>query len=236
MQFLHTNSIFSQNSVMKLSTKIYIALYVLTLVPTFFLGGYVFDIITISPSGVEFNFTLLSGIGLALVVINNVFGTILFIRFLRSQRLSGVIFFSSLPLSLIYGGGIFLFAGLNLYSNIPLFAFIGSALKISPDNYNSLLWAILLTILYLFLIFLIYFFACRPIHKLERITHRLGDGRVNQERFDVGKSKQFKNIEASLEKINYNYREKDNLARQTDLEAQKFIPKQFFKFFFQGKT
>ena len=53
---------------------------------------------------------------------------------------------------------------------------------------------------------------------------------MKNDNFKIGGGKQFKEIEHSLNKINYNYKEKENKLKQTNLETQKFIPKQFFKF------
>lgn len=216
--------------VMKTSTKVLIAFYILTLIPALVLGQYVFSGIIATGTGFIFNFETLGIIGLILLVINNIFGGILYLRFLRTLKLSKTIFFATLPLSIIYGIGMFFIAGSAIFDGV-IFASIRSVLNISAQNvYNMILWGILLTLVYFVILFLIYSYVCRPVQKIEQFTRRLGDGRIGEQKIWLGKSKQFQNIEASLEKINYNYLEKEDMVRQTDLEAQKFIPRQFLKF------
>ncbi len=215
---------------MKLSTKIFIVLFIVTTIPSIVLGRYIFEGITATGSGFSFNFNGLAIAGIVLTVISNVFGSILYFRFLRTQKLSRVVFFSVLPLTIVYGAGMFLIAGISNFEGQTALA-VQVLLNVSAKkSYNSVLWAVLLTLVYLVVTFFIFAFVCRPVQKFEQITHRLSDGKVREENFEIGKSKQFKNIESSLEKINHNYKEKENLVRQADLEAQKFIPKQFLKF------
>lgn len=229
---IHENTIFyfSQNRGMKTSTKVLIAFYVLTLIPSLVLGQYVFAGIIATGTGFIFNFDTLGIVGIILFVVNNIFGGILYLRFLRTLKLSKTIFFATLPLSIFYGIGMFFIAGSAIFDGV-IFESIRAVLNISAQNiYNMVLWGILLTLIYFVVLFLIYSYVCRPVQKIEQFTRRLGDGRIGEEKIWLGKSKQFQNIEAALEKINYNYLEKEDLAKQTDLEAQKFIPRQFLKF------
>ena len=213
---------------MRLSTKIFLGLFILTFIPALVLGKWVFDGINFSPTGFYYVFNAYNIAGLVLIGLNNIFGIVLYSRFLKSLKLSRAIFFAVLPLTIFYASAMFLIASaLTFDGEVALF--LRSFLKIT-STYNALLWAVLLTLVYLLIVFLIYAFFCRPVQRVEKIALRLSDGRVREESFDVGSSKQFKNIEAALEKINYNYKEKENMVRQTDLEAQKFIPKQFLKF------
>lgn len=227
---MHSKFNFRHNKDMKTSTKILLVLYLITTIPSLVLGSYVFDGIKPTGSGFSFNFSPLTIAGIVMIVISNIFGVILYFRFLRTQKLSRAIFFSILPLTIIYGAGIFLIAGISNFQGATASSIVAVLNVSSKDTYTSILWAILLTIVYLIVLFFIFAFVCRPVQRVEQIAHRLSDGRVREEKFEIGKSRQFKNIEASLEKINYNYRAKENLVRQTDLEAQKFIPRQFLKF------
>lgn len=221
---------FAKNKSMKLSTKIFLGIFLATLVASFFLGKYIFAGIKPVDGGFVFNFNAWGYVGIANLVVNIVFGNILFVRFLRTQPLSKVLFFSTFPLSIFYGLALFLLADIGKV-NTPIANSVRNVLNISTTNtYNTILWAVLITIAYIAIIFFIYLFLCRPVSKIEKILSRLSDGRMKEESFNIGKSKQFKNVEHSLNKINYQYKEKDNALKQTNLEAQKFIPKQFFKF------
>ncbi len=215
---------------MRLSTKIFILIFLLTLIPSVVLSVYFFRSFALVGGSI---FVSLNPLGISAIVLGSlasVFGIILFVRFLRTLRLGSVLFFMILPLSLLYGGGIY-FLSVIPNSEGGSVQLVAKTLKLSSaSSTNTLLWALLISLVYAIAIFFIFYFACRPVQRVEKITYRLGDGRVREESFSIGKSKQFKNIEASLEKINYNYKEKENLVRQTDLEAQKFIPKEFLKF------
>lgn len=202
----------------------------MTLIPSFFLGRYIFEGIKPVNGGFVFSFSAWGYVGLVDLALNIVFGNILFFRFLRTQSLSKVLFFSTIPLSLFYGVALFLLADLGKF-NTPVANSVRTILNISTTNtYNTILWAVLISIAYIAIVFFLYLFICRPVSRIEKILARLSDGRMKEENFNIGKSKQFKNVEHSLNKINYQYKEKDNALKQTNLEAQKFIPKQFFKF------
>ena len=81
---IHENTIFyfSQNRGMKTSTKVLITFYVLTLIPSLVLGQYVFAGIIATGTGFIFNFDTLGIVGIILFVVNNIFGGILYLRFL----------------------------------------------------------------------------------------------------------------------------------------------------------
>ncbi len=215
---------------MKLSTKIFLAIFLITLVPSIYLGQFVFAGIKISDNGIAIAFDVWGYLGIAAIIINNVFGGILFFRFLRTLSLSKVLFFSTMPVSIAYGVLLFLLSDLARVQS-PMASTVRKVLNISTTNtYNTVLWAVLISIIYIAVIFFLYLYICRPVNRIEKIVSRLSDGRVKEDSFNIGKSNQFKNVEHALNKINYNYKDKDNMLKQTDLETQKFIPKQFLKF------
>ncbi len=199
--------------------------------PAIFLSRFLFVAIVPTGTGFAFNFTPAAWAGLVFEVLAIFFSTILFARFLKTQKLSGVIFFSVAPLTLLYASFMSYIVGLKSMSG-ALAESVRATLNIVADekSYTNFLWAGLATIIYLIAVFVIVLLACRPLSKVQNIAAKLGDGRMKYDDFRVGGGKQFKEIENSLNKINYNYKEKENKIRQTNLEAQKFIPKQFFKF------
>ena len=216
---------------MRTSTKILIVLTIILFIPNLFLTKYLLEAIVPTGNGFEFNFTPLAWVSLALQILFNVFFTILFIRFLKTQRLSNMIFFSLTPLTLVYGVFMVYITAVKNMTGITAES-IRATLNIQSqeNSYNNFLWAGLATLIYLVLVFLIVLFFCRHLSKVEHATQKLGDGRMKNDNFKIGGGKQFKEIEHSLNKINYNYKEKENKLKQTNLETQKFIPKQFFKF------
>lgn len=227
---MYTNLPFAKNKTMKKSTKILLILYILVLIPTLFFGQYVFKGIIPTDTGFAFNFEIKGVIGLILSGVAGVLGTILFYRFIMAQTIDRALFFSSIPLMLVYGAGIFLLAQLITFDNSTARS-VRSLLNISADNaYNTVLWAILFTIVFVVILFINYFALCKPINRVEKIVTRLGDGKVKEEKLRIGGGKQFNTIEHGLNKINNNYRSKDNSLKKVNLETQKFVPKQFFKF------
>lgn len=219
---------------MRLSTKIFLAIYIVCFVPGAVLSKYIFEGIKATDKGFTFSFGTPAIIGLCFMGVSIIFGTICYIRFLRILKLSKVLFFSITPMTVLYGLGIYLLADFGTLPKQTAIA-VRAILNISAENkYNSILWAILLTLIYILISFVLFSYVCRPIQKIERVTSKLGDGRITEGAITIGKTKQFHKIEDSLERINYNYKEKENRVKQADLEAQKFIPKQFLKFLGKG--
>ena len=219
---------------MKKSTKILLILFIISLVPAIFFGRYFFGGIKAIEGGFIISYDTYSILGAVFVSISLVLGVILYIFFLRAITLSKTLFFVTLPLTALYGFGIYFLASSQsadgqLATNVRLLLNLST-----ENNYNSILWAVLLTALYLLLLLFAYTLACKPVGKVERVVARLSDGRVREEEIDIGGGKKFQGLEDSLNKINHTYREKDRVLRKTRLEKQKFIPKQFFKFF--GKS
>lgn len=216
---------------MRTSTKILIVITIALFIPSAVLSPYLIRAIVPTGTGFVFQFDALAWVGLSFMVLSNIFFGILFFRFLKTQRLSNMIFFSVAPLTLFYAFGLTYIGGVKEMSGVTAQA-VRATLNIATEekSYNNLLWAGLLTLVYLIALFVIVLFACRPLSKVQKATEKLGDGRMKFEDYKVGGGKQFMEIENSLNKINYNYKEKENKIRQTNLEAQKFIPKQFFKF------
>lgn len=227
---MYTFRPFAKNKDMKKSTKILLVLFVLTFVPSLFLGVSIFKAIVPTENGFSFNFEVKSIVGLVLVAISSVLGFILFFRFIMSQPMAKAIFFSSLPLMVLYGALMFLLVNITIFDSDFALS-VRSILNLSPENaYNTILWAILLTIVFVLLMFLNFSLLCRPLGRVEKVIARLSDGRVKESKLKIGGGKQFNNIEHGLNKINNNYLTNSNSIRKANLEAQKFIPKQFFKF------
>ncbi len=228
---MHENVNLSHTTTMRTSTKILLVLAVATLVPSVFLTKFLIAAIVPTGKGFTFNFTPLAWVGLAFMIVSNIFVGILFFRFLKTQRLSNMLFFSLAPLTLFYAVAMVYIVSVKDMSGTTAQS-VRATLNIAKTeaSHNELLWAGIVTLVYLVALFVIILFGCRPLSKVEKATEKLGDGRIKNDKFKVGGGKQFQEIENSLNKINYNIKEKENKIRQTNLEAQKFIPKQFFKF------
>ncbi len=219
---------------MRLSTKIFLALFITFLIPSIFLTRYIIAGIIPTQTGITFSFDGYAIAGLVTTAISLIFFNICYFRFIKMLKLSYAIFFLVTPMTLLYSVGIFLLAQVQSGDDAMSVA-VASVMNLSrTDNIVLILWVVLFTLSYLIVFFLSITFICRPLSKVELYSRRLSDGSVPTENFKLGGVKQFKDIEHSLNKINYNYRESENMVRKTNLEAQKFIPKQFFRFL--GKT
>lgn len=154
--------------------------------------------------------------------------TILFVRFINSLRLTQKLFFSIIPLTFSFGAIIFSIININTIGNSTVQS-IASVLNINKTNSNNILWAIVLSILYIIIMIITLWLSCRPLNKVSKAVERLSDGKVRNN-ITIGGSKQFKDIEHGLNKINENYKIKENLIKATNNEYQKYIPKQFLKY------
>ena len=215
---------------MKTSTKVLIILTIVLFIPNIFLIRYLTSAIIATSDGFIFNFSTLSYVALGFLIAFLISFIALYIVFLKSLSLSNQLFFSIFPLSIIYGLFIVYISQINTLEDLTSQS-VRTTLNIEAgEGYNSLLWVLIATILYLVLLFILIIFSCRPLKNVEKITQKLGDGRVKFDDFRVGGNKQFQEIEHSLNKINYIYKEKDNKIRVANLEAQKYLPKQILKF------
>lgn len=229
---MNTSCFLSQTICMKTSTKILSILAVVAFLPNIFLFKYLLQAFVPTGKTFEVHFTALSWVALAFQVLAAVLGGILFFKFLKSQKLTNALFFSVVPLTLFYGVFVSYVASVKEMDGVTAQT-VRETLKISSAEkaYNNWLWVGLATLVYLILIFVVILLLCKPLSKVEKVVKNLGDGRMKFDDFKVGGTKQFKEIENSLNKINYQYKQKENKIRQADLGQQKNLSKQFFRFF-----
>lgn len=214
---------------MKTSTKILLIFNIALLIANIFLIRYLVTGIVPTESGFVFEFSALSWVALSALVAFLITFIALYIVFLRNLRLSNLLFFSTLPLTLIYGVFVVYIAKIGEKDDITS-ASVKATLNINSAQGVENLWIALATITYLVLLFVLIMIACRPLKNVEKVTQKLGDGRVKMEDYKIGGSKQFQEIEHSLNKINYLYKEKDNKLKIASLASQKYMPKQLLNF------
>ncbi len=213
---------------MKTSTKVWLIVFIVSAVGAALLSNSIFSGIMIGTE-IYFNFSALAYVGIVFFAIALVSGTVLYIRFLKRQNFNGMLFFLTVPITILFAVAVYFMSTINTYQSAEL-EFVRAVLNVSADNNNNYLWVILLTIIYLVFIFISFYIVCRPIKKIEKAVYRLSDGRVRDD-IQIGGNKQFETIEVGLNKINENYKKSENLIKKTNLEYEKFIPKQFLKFF-----
>ena len=149
---------------MKKSTKIWLIIFIISFVGSLLLFSVVSNSIIIGES-VYFNFDAVGYIGLAFMAISLVSGGVLYFKFIKAQNFSRMLFFLTVPLTLLFGGAIYFVSNINNISNTQI-EVVRQVLNISQTNNINYIWAILLTIVYLVLLFIVFNYACKPIKKV----------------------------------------------------------------------
>ena len=207
---MNINKLNEENKNMKKSTKILLIIFILFLIPAFIFSRYFIWGISVTESGLSLNFDAKGIAGIVFMGLSFVLGIVLYFKFLFSLSVDKMIFFSTIPLVILYGLSLFMLAQLK-YMTGEVATSVRNILNITETNsYNTILWAVLLSVTMLSLLFLNYLLICRPITKVEKVVSRLGDGIVKEDKFSIGRGKQFSNIEHGLNKINNNFKHKDS--------------------------
>ena len=212
---------------MKKSTKVWLIVFIISTVIGILLFNQVYSGISFV-NNFNFNFSTVGYIGLIFLLVSLISGLILYFKFIKSQNFSRMLFFITVPLTLVFAFLIYSVTNINSY-NSPQVDYVKQVLNVNQTNNVNYIWAIFLGIVYLILLFVTLNLVCKPIKKIEKAVYRLSDGRVKDE-IQIGGNKQFLGIEHGLNKINDVYKEKENLLKKTNIEYEKFIPKQFLKF------
>lgn len=212
---------------MKKSTKVWLIVFIISFVGSLLLFSSVSRGIVIGES-IYLKFDAMGYVGLVFMAISTVSGSVLYFKFIKSQNFTRMLFFLTVPLTLTFAVAIYLVSDINSFNGTQIDT-LRQVLNVTPSNNINYVWAILLTIVYLILLFLTFSYACKPIKKIEKAVSRLSDGEIKDE-IQIGGNKQFEGIEHGLNKINDVYKEKENLIKKTNLEYEKYVPKQFLKF------
>lgn len=176
-----------------------------------------------------FNFSFLSYLGAVFFVLTLILGIIFYVKLLRLQSFGNFIFFVTLPITLIFMAFTYFLLIVPSQNNQNL-NLVVVALNLNENANNVYWWLLALAIGYLIIMFFSFLFLTMPLKKVQKATSRLSDGIVNG-LVVIGGTKQFQDIEYSLNRINENYKEQAKELKETNLEVEKFIPKQFLKYF-----
>lgn len=213
---------------MKLSTKIYIVLFLITLVGGLVTSSHLLSAISVVDGELVFSMKTLSWVCLCFNIVNFVLGNILYFRFLKTRKYNSMLFFATAPLVITFGGIVFALSSLNNLSG-KVVKIVKTALNVKTTNYNNYIWIGVALIVILILMFVTFSLLAKPVKKVEQATKKLSFGEV-KDNINIGGNKQFLEIENSLNKINDSFKKKDEMIRQTNLEYQKIVPKQILKF------
>ena len=213
---------------MRTSTKVLIALFFITLVGVVLTSSFFFSAVSITNQGFNIDLNQMTIISIITGALNAIIGSILYYRFLKNQKFSALLFYSVVPLTVTFATAAYFLATIYNYDNQTV-TLVKQVLQINQTNSNNFLWIIVLTLVYLLIVFIMFKVITKPIRKLEQAIERLSDGNVG-DKITIGGGKQFQKIEHSLNKINDNYRRSELLIKETNSAYEKFIPKQFIKF------
>ena len=217
-----------QDNCMRLSTKVYIVLFLVTMVGGAVTSSQLFSSIKVGENGIYFEMTSLAWVCLGFNIINMVFGNILYFRFLKTRKYSSMLFFATAPLVILFGGIVFGLSSLNNLSG-KVVRIVKTALNVKTTNYNNYIIIAIVAVVILAILFVTFTLLTRPIKKVEKATKMLSVGDV-KDNFNIGGNKQFLEIENSLNKIGDNFKKKDEIIKKATSEYQKIVPKEMLKF------
>ena len=150
------------NTSMRKSTKIILIIFLITLVGSVVSFSFLFSAISLTNSGLEINMTTMSWISFAIVTLCSIFGTILYIRFLRSTRFNTMLFFATVPLTIAFATLTYFVATINNYKSDAV-GFIRTTLNVSTDNINIIWNYLSIDNIKICLVFFIYVFDTNQV-------------------------------------------------------------------------
>ena len=149
--------------------KIMLIVNILLLIANIFLIRYLIEAIVPTGEGFSFNFSALSWVALVVFVLFLISSIVLYIMILRRLSLSNLIFFSILPLALVYGVSVSYLAQVNNLTDVTAES-IKATLNLNSSPNINILWIILSTIFFLLGVFTLLLIACKPLKNVEKIT------------------------------------------------------------------
>ena len=198
---------------MKLSTKIYIVLFLITLVGGLVTSSHLLSAISVVDGEIIFSMSTLSWVCLCFNIVNFTLGNILYFRFLKTRKYNSMLFFATAPLMITFGGIVFALSSLNNLSG-KVVKIVKTVLNVKTTNYNNYIWIGVALIVLLILLFVTFSLLAKPVKRVEQATKRLSFGEV-KDNINIGGNKQFLEIENSLNKINDTFKKKDEMIKQT---------------------
>lgn len=170
------------------------------------------DTIKYGAAGLYFEFTWESYVGLAMFVLANVAGTIVFVRFIRVQPLNRQIFFSTIPPTSTFVFLMLFFFTITMREQTDIVTAIRVGLGIG-DPTTRYIWIIVIVAVYVLFLYLTYSGLSKPVKKIEKVVEKLRNGKTKTP-IKVGNSKQFQEIESDLNQINENYKEQERILQK----------------------
>ncbi len=201
----------TQYKSMKTSTKIWLVLTVISNIALLYFFQPIIQSIKYSNNSVTFNLTTEAYVGLALFVVANISGSVVMLRFLKTQPLNSQIFFSIVPITVTFVLVILFLFTINTTEQTDLVSAVRLGLNINTEQ-AKYIWIAVVAVVYVVYTSVICFIVVRPLKKVERAVGELSYGKTKKQ-IKIGGSKQFQNIEFDLNAINNNYKESSKIVK-----------------------
>ena len=189
----------------------------------FALSGNFFEVL--NPSGVALSKpNKLFFVALFLLFMAVVFNILLFAFILKNKKLTTKLFFSIVPLTILFVSCLYFF----VVNNNPQSVVFAARESITNGGKN-LGWVIFcIVFVYIALLFLIIVAILKPIKKIENAVGILSNGYTKQ-KIQLSPGKDFVRIEKGLNQINHNFKQNKELFDKLNYEYSKYLPQQFVK-------
>lgn len=215
---------------MKTSTKVWLILTIVSNVALLYFFRPVLDSIKYGGDGLFFELTWETYVGLAMIVLASIAGTIVFVRFIKSQPLNRQIFFSTIPPTATFVFLMLFFFTINTTEQTDIVTAVRAGLGIG-DASAKYIWMVVIVVAYSLFLYLTYANLAKPIRKIEKAVEMLRNGKTKQP-IKVGSNKQFREIEQDLNQINENYRKQEKVLsslipgnKEVEIQNQKIVQK-----------
>ncbi len=202
---------------MRTSTKIWLILTIISNVALFYFFAPMIDALKYIDGGIRFEFTWETYVGLGMFIIANIAGTIVMVRFIKSQPLHRQIFFSTLIPTTTFVLLMLFFFTITTRDQTDIVAIVRSTLGINEAS-SRFIWMAVVVAVYALFMYVTYINLSKPVKKIERVVEVLRDGKTRKP-IKVGGGVQFQGIEYDLNQINENYKENEKLIKNLTTEA-----------------
>ena len=197
---------------MRTSTKIWLILTVISNVALFYFFRPMIDSIKYGANGVYLNINWEGWVGLAMFILANIAGRIVFVRFIRTQPLNRQIFFSTIPPTVTFVFLMLFFFTITTAEQTDIVTAVRISLGIA-DASSSYIWMIVIVFAYALFLYFTYTNLSKPVRKIERAVESLRNGKTRKP-IKLGKGKQFQDIEYDLNQINENYKQHEKILKE----------------------
>ncbi len=204
---------------MKTSTKIWIFIAIITNVSLLYFFRPMIDSIKFGNNGLYFDVTWEGWVGLGLFVLANISGTIVFVRFIRTQPLNRQIFFSTIPPTITFVLLMFFFFTITTTEQTDIVTAVRTGLGIT-DSTTRYIWMIVIVVAYSLFLYFVYANLAKPVREIEKAVGNLRNG-TTKNPIKLGKAKQFQDIEQDLNQINENYKYQEKILKQLMPEKEE---------------